>query len=66
MESWPAVAVPALPPAPASGHPDLLLHDAQSRSVRPLDAPPVARVYVCGITLLGGLADRVGADRLGR
>ncbi len=50
MESWPAVAVPALPPAPPGGHPDLLLHDAQSRGVRPLDAPPVARVYVCGIT----------------
>ena len=46
MKSWPAPAVPAVP-----GHGDpLRLFDTQSRSVRPVDAGEVARMYVCGIT----------------
>ena len=46
MKSWPAPFVPAVP-----GHGDpLRLFDTQSRSVRPVDAGEVARMYVCGIT----------------
>ena len=46
MKSWPAPFVPAVP---GHGEP-LRLFDSGSRSVRPLDAGPVARLYVCGIT----------------
>ncbi len=46
MKSWPAPFVPAVPGA---GDP-LHLYDTRTRSVRPVDAGPVARMYVCGIT----------------
>ena len=67
MKSWPAPFVPAVP-----GHGDpLRLYDTQSRSVRPLDAGPVARLYVCGITPydathLGHAATYVTFDLVGR
>jgi L-cysteine:1D-myo-inositol 2-amino-2-deoxy-alpha-D-glucopyranoside ligase len=46
VKSWPAPFVPAVP---GQGEP-LRLYDSGTRSVRPLDAGPVARLYVCGIT----------------
>ena len=67
MKSWPAPFVPAVP-----GHGDpLRLYDTQSRSVRPLDAGEVARLYVCGITPydathLGHAATYVTFDLVGR
>ncbi len=67
MKSWPAPFVPAVP-----GHGDpLQLFDTQSRSVRPVDAGPVARLYVCGITPydathLGHAATYVTFDLVGR
>ena len=67
MKSWPAPFVPAVP-----GHGDPLhLYDTQSRSVRPVDAGPVARLYVCGITPydathLGHAATYVTFDLVGR
>ena len=67
MKSWPAPFVPAVP-----GHGDpLRLYDTQSRSVRPLDAGEVARIYVCGITPydathLGHAATYVTFDLVGR
>ncbi len=67
MKSWPAPFVPAVP-----GHGDpLSLFDTQSRSVRPVDAGPVARLYVCGITPydathLGHAATYVTFDLVGR
>ena len=54
------------------GHGDpLRLYDTQSRSVRPVDAGPVARLYVCGITPydathLGHAATYVTFDLVGR
>ena len=54
------------------GHGDpLRLYDTQSRSVRPVDAGPVARLYVCGITPydathLGHAATYVTFDVVGR
>ena len=54
------------------GHGDpLRLFDTQSRSVRPVDAGPVARLYVCGITPydathLGHAATYVTFDLVGR
>ncbi len=67
MKSWPAPFVPAVP-----GHGDpLALYDTRSRSVRPVDAGPVARLYVCGITPydathLGHAATYVTFDLVGR
>ena len=67
MKSWPAPFVPAVP-----GHGDpLRLYDTQSRSVRPLDAGEVVRLYVCGITPydathLGHAATYVTFDLVGR
>jgi L-cysteine:1D-myo-inositol 2-amino-2-deoxy-alpha-D-glucopyranoside ligase len=67
VKSWPAPFVPAVP-----GHGDpLRLFDTQSRSVRPVDAGPVARLYVCGITPydathLGHAATYVTFDLVGR
>ena len=67
MKSWPAPFVPAVP-----GHGDPLhLFDTQTRSVRPVDAGPVARLYVCGITPydathLGHAATYVTFDLVGR
>ena len=67
MKSWPAPFVPAVP-----GHGDpLRLYDTQSRSVRAVDAGPVARLYVCGITPydathLGHAATYVTFDLVGR
>ena len=55
---------------PGHGEP-LRLFDSGSRSVRPLDAGPVARIYVCGITPydathLGHAATYVTFDLVGR
>ena len=67
MKSWPAPFVPAVP-----GHGDpLRLYDTQSRSVRPLDAGELVRLYVCGITPydathLGHAATYVTFDLVGR
>lgn len=67
MKTWPAPFVPAVP-----GHGDpLRLFDTQSRSVRPVDAGEVARIYVCGITPydathLGHAATYVTFDLVGR
>ncbi len=67
MKSWPAPFVPAVP-----GHGDpLSLFDTRTRSVRPVDAGPVARLYVCGITPydathLGHAATYVTFDLVGR
>ena len=67
MKSWPAPFVPAVP-----GHGDpLQLFDTRTRSVRALDAGPVARLYVCGITPydathLGHAATYVTFDLVGR
>jgi L-cysteine:1D-myo-inositol 2-amino-2-deoxy-alpha-D-glucopyranoside ligase len=67
VKSWPAPFVPAVP-----GHGDpLRLYDTQSRSVRPLDAGEVVRLYVCGITPydathLGHAATYVTFDLVGR
>jgi len=67
VKSWPAPFVPAVP-----GHGDpLALFDTQSRSVRPVDPGPVARLYVCGITPydathLGHAATYVTFDLVGR
>ena len=67
MKSWPAPFVPAVP-----GHGDpLQLFDTQSGSVRPVDAGPVATLYVCGITPydathLGHAATYVTFDLVGR
>ena len=46
MEAWPAIGVPELP----GRSPRLRLHDTATRSVRPTDPGPTARMYVCGIT----------------
>ena len=46
MKSWPAPVVPAVP---GHGEP-LRLHDTSRGQVLPVDAGPVARMYVCGIT----------------
>ena len=67
MKSWPTPFVPAVP---GHGEP-LRLFDSSSRSVRPLDAGPVARLYVCGITPydathLGHAATYVTFDLVGR
>ncbi|HPV90492.1 MAG TPA: cysteine--1-D-myo-inosityl 2-amino-2-deoxy-alpha-D-glucopyranoside ligase [Ornithinibacter sp.] len=67
MKSWPSPFVPAVP---GQGEP-LALYDTQSRSVRPVQAGPVARVYVCGITPydathLGHAATYVTFDLVGR
>lgn len=67
MKSWPSPFVPAVP---GQGEP-LALYDTQSRSVRPVEAGPVARVYVCGITPydathLGHAATYVTFDLVGR
>jgi len=67
VKSWPAPFVPAVP-----GHGDpLSLFDTQARTVRPVDAGPVARLYVCGITPydathLGHAATYVTFDLVGR
>ncbi|MEO7423319.1 MAG: cysteine--1-D-myo-inosityl 2-amino-2-deoxy-alpha-D-glucopyranoside ligase [Ornithinibacter sp.] len=67
MKSWPAPFVPAV-----AGTGDALhLYDTQSRSVRAVDAGPVARLYVCGITPydathLGHAATYVTFDLVGR
>ncbi len=67
MKSWPAPFVPAVP-----GHGDpLSLFDTRTRSVRPVDAGAVARLYVCGITPydathLGHAATYVTFDLVGR
>jgi len=67
VKSWPAPFVPAVP-----GHGDpLRLYDTQTGSVRPVDAGPVARMYVCGITPydathLGHAATYVTFDLVGR
>jgi L-cysteine:1D-myo-inositol 2-amino-2-deoxy-alpha-D-glucopyranoside ligase len=67
VKSWPAPFVPAVP-----GHGDPLhLFDTQSRSVRPVGAGGVARLYVCGITPydathLGHAATYVTFDLVGR
>ncbi|GAA4387949.1 cysteine--1-D-myo-inosityl 2-amino-2-deoxy-alpha-D-glucopyranoside ligase [Ornithinibacter aureus] len=67
MKSWPSPFVPAVP---GQGEP-LALYDTQSRSVRPVEVGPVARVYVCGITPydathLGHAATYVTFDLVGR
>ncbi|GAA4405084.1 cysteine--1-D-myo-inosityl 2-amino-2-deoxy-alpha-D-glucopyranoside ligase [Fodinibacter luteus] len=67
MKSWPAPFVPAVP---GQGDP-LALYDTRTRSVRPVDAGPVARLYVCGITPydathLGHAATYVTFDVVGR
>ena len=67
MKSWPAPFVPAVP---GQGDP-LSLFDTRTRSVRPVDAGPVARLYVCGITPydathLGHAATYVTFDLVGR
>jgi len=67
VKSWPSPFVPAVP---GQGEP-LALYDTQSRSVRPVQAGPVARVYVCGITPydathLGHAATYVTFDLVGR
>lgn len=67
MKSWPA---PFLPAVPGHGEP-LRLFDTQSGSVRPVDAGPAARLYVCGITPydathLGHAATYVTFDLVGR
>ncbi len=67
MKSWPPPFVPAVP---GTGDP-LHLYDTRSRSVRPVDAGPVARLYVCGITPydathLGHAATYVTFDLVGR
>ena len=46
MHSWSAPAVPAVPGEAAA----LRLFDTASGEVLPVDAGPVARMYVCGIT----------------
>jgi L-cysteine:1D-myo-inositol 2-amino-2-deoxy-alpha-D-glucopyranoside ligase len=67
VKSWPTPFVPAVP-----GHGDpLQLFDTRTRSVRPVDAGPVARLYVCGITPydathLGHAATYVTFDLVGR
>jgi len=67
VKSWPAPFVPAVP---GHGEP-LRLFDTRTRSVRPIDAGPVARLYVCGITPydathLGHAATYVTFDLVGR
>jgi L-cysteine:1D-myo-inositol 2-amino-2-deoxy-alpha-D-glucopyranoside ligase len=67
VKSWPAPFVPAVP---GHGEP-LRLFDTKSRSVRPIDAGPLARLYVCGITPydathLGHAATYVTFDLVGR
>jgi L-cysteine:1D-myo-inositol 2-amino-2-deoxy-alpha-D-glucopyranoside ligase len=67
VKSWPSPFVPAVP---GTGDP-LHLYDTRSRSVRPVDAGPVARLYVCGITPydathLGHAATYVTFDLVGR
>lgn len=67
MKSWPPPFVPAVP---GQGEP-LALFDTQSRSVRRVEAGPVARLYVCGITPydathLGHAATYVTFDLVGR
>ena len=47
MQSWPAVAVPALPPGPL---PPLRLHDSSARNLVTSAPAGTARLYVCGIT----------------
>jgi L-cysteine:1D-myo-inositol 2-amino-2-deoxy-alpha-D-glucopyranoside ligase len=47
MQSWPATAVPALPPGP---RPPLHLHDSSTGGPVPVDPQQAARLYVCGIT----------------
>jgi L-cysteine:1D-myo-inositol 2-amino-2-deoxy-alpha-D-glucopyranoside ligase len=46
MHAWPASEVPALP---GSGR-DLRIHDTATGGLVTLEAGPVARIYVCGIT----------------
>jgi L-cysteine:1D-myo-inositol 2-amino-2-deoxy-alpha-D-glucopyranoside ligase len=47
MQSWPAVAVPALPRGP---FPPLQLHDSATRGLVTSAPEGTARLYVCGIT----------------
>jgi L-cysteine:1D-myo-inositol 2-amino-2-deoxy-alpha-D-glucopyranoside ligase len=67
MQSWTAPVVPALP---GTG-PELSLWDTGSHSIRPTEAGPVAKMYVCGITPydathLGHAATYVAFDLVNR
>ncbi len=46
MRSW---ASPDLPPVPGTGR-EPSITDSSTGQLRPVDAPPLARLYICGIT----------------
>ena len=67
MISWPPPFIPALP---GHGEP-LRMFDSSTRTVRPVNPGPTARMYVCGITPydathLGHAATYVAFDLVGR
>ncbi|MGE9807601.1 cysteine--1-D-myo-inosityl 2-amino-2-deoxy-alpha-D-glucopyranoside ligase [Janibacter sp. G1551] len=67
MKSWPS---PSLPDVPGDGAP-LHLHDTSRNAVAPVDAGPVATMYVCGVTPydtthMGHAATYVTFDLVGR